>query len=345
MRVFITGGSGFLGFHMANKLLEKGYEVKLYDIADYDPNDYIKEVEFVKGDVRDYESLKNAMRGTDAVIHAAAALPLWKPYDIFSTNVQGTALVLKSAESLGIERVVYISSTAVYGIPDKVPMKEDDPLEGVGAYGESKIMAEKICEAYRKEGMVVPVIRPKTFIGTGRLGVFEILFDWVKDGKKIPVIGNGKNRYQLLDVEDLTEAIYMVLVGDRERVNDTFNVGAEEFGTVEEDLHEFFREVGSKSRVMKTPAKIVKTLLKWFEKMGWSPLYEWVYGTADHDSYVSIEKIKKKVGWKPKMSNSQALVRAYRWYMEHYEEIKGRVGVTHRVAWKQGVLKLVKWFM
>ena len=345
MKVLITGGSGFLGFHMANKLLKEGHEVVLYDIADYTPEDYIGEVTFIKGDVRDYDNLKETMKNVDAVVHAAAALPLWKPYDIFSTNVQGTALVLKAAETLGVKRVVYISSTAVYGIPDKVPMEEDDPLEGVGPYGESKIMAEKICEAFRKEGMIVPVIRPKTFIGTGRLGVFEILFDWVKDGKKIPVIGNGKNRYQLLDVEDLTDAIYLTLVEDEEKVNDTFNVGAERFMTVEEELMEFFRAVGSKSRVMKTPARLVKALLRWFEKMGWSPLYEWVYGTADHDSYVSIEKIKKKLGWTPKRSNAEALINAYRWYEKHYEEIKGRVGVTHRVAWKQGILKVIKWFM
>lgn len=314
----------------------------LYDIADYQPSDYIAPVNFIKGDVRDYQALKKAMSGVDAVVHSAAALPLWKPYDIFSTNVQGTALTLQCALSLGIERVIFISSTAVYGVPKKVPIFEDDPLVGVGPYGESKIMAERLCEAFREEGLTVSIIRPKTFIGPGRLGVFEILFDWVREGRRIPVIGSGNNRYQLLDVEDLCEAIWLTLAKPKEMVNDTFNVGASTFDTVKEDLEEFFKKVGSVSKVIGTPAPLVKWLLRWFEKNGWSPLYKWVYETADHDSYVSIEKIGKRLGWWPKISNVEALVRAYRWYEENYNIIKSRTGITHRVAWNQGILKLIK---
>ncbi len=70
----------------------------------------------------------------------------------------------------------------------------------------------------------MPIIRPKTFIGSGRLGVFQILYDWVENGKKIPVIGNGENHYQLLEVEDLVEAIYLALTLPKEKVDDTFNI-------------------------------------------------------------------------------------------------------------------------
>src|SRR5439155_414280 len=92
-------------------------------------------------------------------------------------------VVLRAARVAGVERVVYISSTAVYGVPEKHPIEEDDPLIGVGPYGESKIVAERICLETRADGYCVPVLRPKTFVGRGRLGVFQILYDWVHDGK------------------------------------------------------------------------------------------------------------------------------------------------------------------
>ena len=103
----------------------------------------------------------------------------------------------------------------MYGIPLHHPLYEDDPLAGVGDYGRAKIQAERVCVEYRKRGFCVAVLRPKSFIGPERLGVFALLYDWAKDGKHFPLIGNGRNRYQLLDVEDLCEAIFLCIKGDR----------------------------------------------------------------------------------------------------------------------------------
>jgi nucleoside-diphosphate-sugar epimerase len=231
----------------------------------------------------------------------------------------------------------------VYGVPKKHPIYESDPMIGVGPYGESKIAAEKLCEEFRGKGLCVCVIRPKTFIGTGRLGVFAILYDWVYSGVKIPVIGSGRNRYQLLEVEDLVEAIWLGCAGPRDQANDTFNVGAKDFGTVQHDVGALCQYAGTKSRVMATPAGIVKCLLRFFEILKLSPLYKWVYGTADKDSFVSTEKIERTLGWSPRYSNSEALIRSYQWYLDHRAEVEAEAtGITHRAAWKQGVLKLFK---
>src|SRR5208283_3880547 len=108
----------------------------------------------------------------DMVVHCAAALPLYSQKDIFTTEVYGTSNVLQSALDQKIERVIHISSTAVYGVPDHHPLYENDPLIGVGPYGEAKIMAEEVSLNYRKQGLCVPIIRPKSFIGPERLGVF-----------------------------------------------------------------------------------------------------------------------------------------------------------------------------
>src|SRR5919204_2196866 len=140
---------------------------------------------------------------------------------IRSVNVGGTENVLLAARDAAVGRVIFISSTAVYGVPEKHPIEEDDPLVGVGWYGESKIDAEALC---RVAAVETTIIRPKTFIGPERLGVFEILFDWIREGRRIYVLGGGSNRYQLLAVEDLIEAI--VHAADADVAGEVFNVGA-----------------------------------------------------------------------------------------------------------------------
>lgn len=337
----ITGGSGFLGCHLASELLKRGAKVRSLDIAPLDEPGLFGHVEAILGDVRDEQALKKAMTGVDRVVHAAATLPLASQKEIFSTNVDGTRQVLREAQSQE-KRVVYISSTAVYGVPKKHPIEEEDEKVGVGAYGESKILAENLVQDFRKKGSVVSVIRPKTFIGTGRLGVFQILFDWIQKGARIPIIGSGLNRYQLLEVKDLVEAILLVAEADEKKANDNFNVGAKRFATVREDVGSLCEAAGSGSMVFPTPAKPVKIVLRVLEKMRLSPLYQWVYDTADKDSFVSTEKIEKTLGWKPKYSNAESLVNTYRWYEDSYEIYQGSYGTTHKVAWKQGALMVVR---
>lgn len=341
MVILITGGVGFLGYHLAKKFSGKFEKIIIFDLAAADPKEYSSNVQFVQGDVRNKALLEQVLTGVDLVVHGAAALPLWPRKDIFEINVRGTRNVLEAALKNGVQRVVFVSSTAVYGVPDKHPLYENDKLEGVGPYGESKILAEKVCEEFRKKGMIVPIVRPKTFIGTGRLGVFQILYDWVESGKKIPLIGHGQNRYQLLEVEDLAEAIYLALTAPEEKANDTFNVGAESFGTVLEDVGALCDYAGRGGGVRPFPAWLVKPALALFEKLKLSPLYKWVYGTADKDSFVSIDRAKEKLGWQPKYSNAQALIRSYQWYLDHKSECQ-KSGITHRVAWKQGILGWIK---
>jgi nucleoside-diphosphate-sugar epimerase len=340
MRILITGGAGFLGLHLARRFHQENHLITSLDIADVHTEEYPNTTIFVKGDVRDVRLVDSIMKDVDVIIHAAAALPLWNKQDIMDINVNGTSSILRSALKNNIKRVVFISSTAVYGVPKKHPIYETDPVYGVGPYGQSKIDAEKLCRDYRKKGLHITTIRPKTFIGTHRLGVFEILFDWIKDGKRIPLIGKGDNRYQLLDVDDLVEAIYLFTTKKYISLfNGEFNIGALSFGQIKDDLEAMFKEVHSSSHVFPLPAWPIKKALWIFEKLKLSPLYQWVYDTADKDSFVSIDKLMKVLNWKPTFSNTQALVKAYTWYKEHYTEIKkGESGITHTVGWNQGIL-------
>jgi nucleoside-diphosphate-sugar epimerase len=346
MKVLITGGAGFLGLHLAHYFKKRNHQVFLLDIQDFNKDEYSKDFTFHKVDVRDKKNLSKVIKGKNLLIHAAAALPLWKKEDIFSTNVDGTRNVLELAKKHKVKRLIHISSTAVYGVPEKHPILETDELVGVGAYGESKIEAEKICQDYMEQGMNLTVIRPKTFVGTCRLGVFEILFDWIHDGKKIPIVGDGNNKYQLLDVDDLVAAIYLFSQDKKKAYNDFFNIGAKKFSKVKIDLGKLCKFAKNGSKVMPIPASPVKFLLRLLEKMNLSPLYQWVYDTADKDSYVSIAKLERVLKWSPKFSNQDALIKSYKWYLKNYDQVKAKTsGVTHTTGWKQGALGFFKKFL
>jgi nucleoside-diphosphate-sugar epimerase len=340
--VMVTGGAGFLGINLVRYLLEHGVEVTSLDIADFDYSDVKDRVQIVKGDIRDRAAVQLALTGTDAVVHCAAALPLYPPDEIYTTDVVGTRVVLEAAREAGIRRVVHISSTAVYGIPDHHPLLEDDRLDGVGPYGQAKIQAEMIALEERAKGLVVPIIRPKSFIGPERLGVFSMLYDWALEGHNFPMLGMGHNRYQLLDVEDLCSAIWLCLTLPDETVNDTFNVGAREFTTMRQDYQAVLDDAGHGKRIIGFPAAPAILALRVLEKLKLSPLYKWVYETASKDSFVSIEKAQRRLGWEPKYSNRDALLRNFRWYQEHRDQFAHATGVSHRVPWGQGALGLLK---
>jgi nucleoside-diphosphate-sugar epimerase len=342
-KVLITGGAGFLGINLVRHLMAKGYALASLDVEEFDYPEMHK-VETLKGDIRDKSLLDQAMVGVDFVVHTAAALPLYTPDDIYTTDVEGTRNVLEAARRHGVERVVHVSSTAVYGIPDHHPLYETDKLEGVGPYGQAKIQAEMICLEYRAKGMVVPVIRPKSFVGPERLGVFALLYDWALNGHNFPMIGSGKNRYQLLDVEDLCEAIYLTLTLPETQVNDTFNVGAAEFTTMKEDYQAVLDYAGHGKKVVGFPAAPAIWGLRVLDRLKLSPLYKWVYETASKDSFVSIEKAERQLEFKPKYSNKDALLRNFRWYIENRARFENASGVSHRVPWKQGAIGLLKGF-
>ncbi|MBS3944655.1 MAG: NAD(P)-dependent oxidoreductase [Melioribacter sp.] len=344
MRILVTGGAGFLGINIIRYLLNKGFEVTSLDIADFNYPDVYAKVKVIKGDIRNGLIVSQLMKETDLVIHSAAALPLYKPEEIRSTDIEGTRLLIHEAYLNGVKRFIHISSTAVYGIPDHHPIFETDKLDGVGPYGNAKIEAENICLEYRKKGMCVPILRPKSFIGPERLGVFALLYDWAKDGKNFPMIGKGDNRYQLLDVEDLCAAIELTINLPDETVNDTFNIGAKEFTTMKEDYQSVLDYAGFGKKIISLPEKPVIFTLKFLEALKLSPLYKWVYETASKDSFVSIDKAEKILGFSPKYSNKDALIRNFKWYLENLESFKNQSGISHRVPWKQGILKLAKYF-
>lgn len=346
--ILITGGAGFLGINLIRHLLAHGFRgITSLDIAPFDYPERQRITE-IRGDIRDRAVVQRAVAGARFVVHAAAALPLYSREDIISTEVDGTRVLLEAAKAAGVERFVFISSTAVYGVPKQCPIDESAPRIGVGPYGEAKIEAERLCERFRAEGLCLPILRPKSFVGPERLGAFELLYSWAREGHGFPVIGSGSNRYQLLDVEDLCEAIRLCLTLEPQRVNATFNIGAAEFASMREDFQAVLDRAGHGKRVVPIPRWLAVPALRALEALRLSPLYRWIYETAGKDSAVSVDKARRELGFTPRFSNREALLRNYEWYLAvglgAQPEAQQEAGVSHRRPWKHGLLRVVKAF-
>ena len=338
----VTGASGFLGQAAVRRLLSLGCRVRGLDVAPAPEASAAQaRYEHVQGDVRDPEACRRACQGVKAVLHGAAALPILRDRkEIFSVNVDGTRNLLEASVAAGVGAFVFVSSTAVYGLHKVHPIHEDVRLVPVGPYGESKIEAERVCASFR-DRLHVPIVRPKTFLGEGRLGVFEILFDWIHDGKRIPLLGQGHNRYQLLHVDDLLDIL--LLAARHPGGNDTFNAGADRFGTLRQDLAPLFAAAGHPTRFLPTPRRTAQAALWALDHLRLSPLTKWHYGTMASDSYVEVEKAARVLGWRPRRSNEQTLLDAYTWYHANRAAVRrDQAGTTHTVPWDQKALRLLK---
>jgi nucleoside-diphosphate-sugar epimerase len=341
-RVLVTGGSGFVGINLVRDLVARGYAVTSYDVMPFDYPDMRDRITEIQADIRDAEAVDRATSGHQFVVHAAAALPRHKPRDILSIDIDGTRNVLDAARRHGVARVVHLSTTAVYGIPDHAPLLESDPVHPLGPYGDAKVAAEALCAEYRAHGRVVSVLRPVAIIGPERLGVFAILFDWAMDRRHFPLIGSGANRYQFVHVADLCQAIVACMTLAEEMVDETFNVGARDFGTMRDDYQAVLDAAGFGRRIIAVPAAPMIWSLRILERMRLSPIYRWIYESADRDAYVSIEKAERQLGFVPRYSNADALISNFEWYRGRRAKVDRRPGVSHREAWAQGALSIVK---
>jgi len=339
----VTGGHGFLGQHLVKQALidPRLKPVILDSVSALAPEG----VEVIRADVRDLAQLRKIFRDLkpDFLVHAAAQLPRAEPEAIRATTVDGTRNILLLADELEIERTIFVSSTAVYSQKgDGVHQEEEELAEGFGTYGRAKVVAERLCAEARSRGQCVSVVRPKSFLGPGRMGVFQILFDWILEGRRIPTIGDGSNRFQLLDVDDLCQAILVLLWADKASANQAFNVGASEYDSVKSEIGNLCEYAGTGSRSFSIPVAPTHALLSILYKVGLSPIYPWVFRTAATNSEVSVSRMAS-LGWSPKYSNTETLRRAFDWYRENRSNFEGVGDHTgHRAIWSQGALKLLK---
>jgi nucleoside-diphosphate-sugar epimerase len=339
-RALVTGGSGYFGCVMVDLLRRRGYAVRVLDLVDVDDRD--PSVEFVRGDIRDADAVVRACEGIEVVHHNVAQVPLAKDKALFwSVNVEGAENLLRAAARHAVRKVVLVSSSAVFGVPSKNPVDATVEPRPQEAYGEAKLAAERMAAGYIARGLDVTIVRPRTILGHGRLGIFQILFEWVRTGRPVYVLGRGDNRYQFVHADDLADAC--VRAGEAAGA-ETFNIGTDRFGTMRELLQGLVEHAKTGSRVRSLPMGPTIKLMETTSRLGLSPLgayHSLMYG---REMFFDLAPAMQKLGWAPRKSNQEMIAESYDWYLQNRDEVLARTGASaHRSPVRRGVLRLLEY--
>ena len=335
-RAIVTGGSGYFGSLLCKKLLESGWEVLNIDINP--PKDDLKNYTYIKGDVNDLSKIEETFLGIDAIFHNVALVPITKSKNYEKTNLYGTKNTIELAVNNKIKSFIYTSSSAIYGVPKHNPVSEHDIPSPAESYGKSKLDAEFLLTTYSKD-INISIVRPRTILGHGRLGIFQILFDWVEKGWNIPVLGSGENIYQFVHADDLASAC---ISAEKANGLNFYNVGAQEYCTMRETLEALCEYAQTGSKVISLPSSTFESLMNISSRLKLSPLgtyHSLMYGRS---LYFDTTKITNELNWKSNFSNKKAIIDSYYHYVnrpkKHFEKKKRS---PHSSPMKQGILKLL----
>jgi nucleoside-diphosphate-sugar epimerase len=334
----VTGGSGYFGCLLVRRLVDLGHPTRVLDLNDTE--DRPAAVEFVRGDIRDPAAVAAATRGATVVHHNVALVPLAKDRKAFwAVNRDGTRNLLGACLEAGVRKVVHTSSSAVFGVPERNPVTEDMRPTPREDYGRAKLAAEELCAEFAGRGLDVSIVRPRTILGHGRLGIMQILFEWVRQGRNIPVLGGGENVYQFVHAEDLADAGIKAAARPGFRV---YHVGAERYGTMRETLEGLVEHANTGSRVRSVPMGPAVLGMRLASVLGLSPLgpyHALMYGRS---MYFDTSRAEQELDWRPRYSNVEMIRQSYDWYVRHREQVLRQHGASHhRSPVKQGVLALV----
>ena len=340
MKVLVTGGSGYFGLLLIKKLLRKGYTVGSLDINKSDT--FKSKVKFHQVDIRDLESLRKALKGYDIIFHNVAQVPLAKDKKLFwEVNVNGTKNICDASVRNNIKKIVYTSSSAVYGVPEKNPVDENTIPVPAEDYGKAKLKGEKICEEYSENGLSTSIIRPRTILGHGRLGIFSILFKWIMEGVNIPVLNNGDNIYQFVHADDLADAC--ILSSENNIHFSSYNIGADDYGTMRETLENLCEYSSTGSKVYSLPLRPIEIAMNIASKIKLSPLgpyHSLMYGRS---LYFNIDKARRELGFSPKFTTKQMFRESYDWFINNHKKIEVNNKSLHNKPVKEHLLKVLRW--
>ena len=342
-KILVTGGSGYFGENLLSKLLYNNYTCSSLDVNVPDDK-LINKIKFFKYDIRNKEKIFNASKNVDVIIHCVAQVPLAKKKKLFeSVNYQGTKNILEAAYYNKCNHFIYVSSSAVFGVPQSNPVNETSPTFPKEDYGKAKLDGEKLTHEYSKKGLKATIIRPRTILGDGRLGIFQILFEWIYQGKNVPVFDGGKNIYQFVHSNDLCEAIILCI---KKKKYGVYNIGAENYGTMLETLNALIIYARSNSKIRSLNSRYIIPFMNLFSYLALSPLgayHSLMYGRS---LYFDITKAKKELDWKPNFSNIEMMIESYEWYLKNRENVYLKKGGSHHKSIvKQKILSLFSKFL
>ncbi|NQY75058.1 MAG: NAD-dependent epimerase/dehydratase family protein, partial [Candidatus Margulisbacteria bacterium] len=288
----------------------------------------------------DRNSVQQAMKGIDVVHHNVALVPLTKSGNKFwDVNVTGSKIAAEEAVRAGVSYFIHMSSSAIYGIPVEEPITLTTPYKPIEIYGKGKLAGEQaVRETCESAGLPLVVIRPRTILGQGRLGIFKILFDWVHQNRNIYVIGKGDHLFQFVHANDLIDAYLLAMDQQKPGV---YNVGTDKYGTLREVLETLIQCANSKSKVKSLPTLLTINSLRMLDIMGLSPLAPWHYLTYHKPFYFDVSPLLD-LGWNPTYSNDDMFKESYEWFLAHLEDEVEEIGSMHRRPLNEKLLTLLK---
>ena len=335
-RVLITGGAGYFGEILTDLALARGDDVRVLDLNPSSRDG----VESVIADVRDVSAVRAACAGVDVVLNNVAQVPLAKDRSLFwSVNVTGTANVLVAARDAGVGKVVHTSSSAIFGRPARNPVDESTPPRPLEAYGRAKAEAEALCREAARGGLDVSVIRPRTILGHGRLGIMAVLFELVAAGAPVFVMGSGDNRYQLVHASDLADAVLRAAARPGPSV---YNVGATSFGTMRETLSALCAHADTGARVRSLPVAPARWGMRALSSMGLAPFAPYHWLLYSESLWFDTTRAQTELGWTPHHSNESMVIESYEWFLSHRDSLSDGGGSHHTSPVRLGVMNLLK---
>ena len=340
-QVLVTGGSGFFGGILKRRLLAEGYSVVNIDLV-LDP-DLHPNLTSLRGDIRNKELLREvfAKSGFVSVMHCAAMLAhdTISDEELWTSNVDGTRNVAEACREAGVRKLVNISSNCLWASNLGHEVAEDEVPAPVELYGRSKLAAEEALKEF--PDLEVVTIRCPTIIDSGRLGLLAILFEFIEDGKRVWVVGDGGNRYQFIYAQDLATACIQTLGYSG---SDLFHIGSDHVTSLREVYQAVIDVAGTKARVAELPKGPAIAAMKIAHTFKVSPLGPYHYRMIAEDFIFDTRRIRERLAWAPTLTNNQMMVEAFRYYAAGRKEIHARKEVSaHSKPAGMGVIRLLKW--
>jgi nucleoside-diphosphate-sugar epimerase len=294
----VTGGSGFVGKALVLLLLENNWKVSVLDSRE---PDYNGDFTFIKGDIRNYNDCISATKLVDCVFHVAAVVPLGKnSQEIYDVNVNGTDNLLKSSEFNKVKKFVFVSSSAVYGVPKSLPVTHDSKMKPIEPYGKSKLTAEKLCLTYLKSSLLIQIVRPRTILGPGRLGIFGTFFELFEKYGSILMIGKANPKYQFVHINDLCQGI---INASNLPIPSILNLGNLEFGYLEDEFRALGNFAHKTLKIRHLPERVTRITLLALCKIKILPFAAYQIKIFGKSFYFDSKLDWKKLNYYPKHSN------------------------------------------
>ena len=318
-KVLVTGADGFIGSHLTESLLERGYEVKAFTMynsfntwgwLDTLPKEKLNQIEIFSGDVRDPNGVREAIKGVDGVFHLAAliAIPFsyHSPDSYVDTNIKGTLNVLQAARELGTERIMITSTSEVYGTAQYVPIDEKHPFQGQSPYSATKIGADRLAESfYRSFNLPISIVRPFNTYGPRQSAraVIPTIISQLLSGKEEIALGSLTPTRDFNYVKD-TVAGFVAIAESDKTIGEEINIATQQEISIGELANEIIRQINPNAQIICDEQRLRPEKSEVNRLLG------------------SNEKIKRLTDWKPQYTFEQGIEETIKWIGQNLNSYK-----------------------